>query len=105
MIQSNGGSVPAFIDSACVDRSTASSSLASLERPQTGMDRSLAPRRYSPGGEMPQPQHGGSTMSANYQSLTNWGYSIIWASGEYCQAARDERDVTFRWNGEQWVEL
>jgi hypothetical protein len=54
---------------------------------------------------MPQPQLRESTMSANYQSLTNWGYSIIWASGEYCQAARDERDVTFRWNGEQWVEL
>jgi hypothetical protein len=44
-------------------------------------------------------------MSANYQALANWGYSIIWTAGEYCQAIRDERDVTFRWNGERWMEL
>ena len=44
-------------------------------------------------------------MSANYQSLANWGYSIIWAAGEYCQAHREERDITFRWNGERWIEL
>lgn len=44
-------------------------------------------------------------MIANYQALADWGYSIIWAAGEYCQANREERDVTFRWNGERWIEL
>ena len=44
-------------------------------------------------------------MNANYHVLALWGYSIIWASGAYCQAVRGERDATFRWNGESWVEL
>jgi hypothetical protein len=44
-------------------------------------------------------------MIANYQALADWGYSIIWAAGEYCQANREERDVTFRWNGERWIEM
>jgi len=69
------------------------------------MDSSQAPRRYSIGVEMSQQHNGETSMTAHYQLLASWGYSIIWASGDYCQAIRGERDVTFRWNGERWVEL
>lgn len=79
--------------------------LKTRETWQPGMDDGPAPRRYSNGVELSQRHNGEPTMSANYHVLANWGYSIIWASGEYCQAIRDDRDATFQWNGERWVEL
>jgi hypothetical protein len=69
------------------------------------MDRTAPPRRYCDSVELSQGRNGVTMMSVNYQSLATCGYAIIWTSGEYCQAVRDDRDVTFRWNGEQWVEL
>ena len=105
MIQTNGESQSIHNGSSHCDHSAAASLRVPRETPLTDVDGSSAPRRYSDGGELPQGRSGESSRSANYQSLANWGYSIIWAAGEYCQAHREERDVTFRWNGERWIEL
>jgi hypothetical protein len=69
------------------------------------LDLTSVPRRYSEYDEMSQLPSGEPGMIANYQLLACCGYSIIWAAGEYCHAIRGDRDATFRWNGDHWVEL
>lgn len=37
--------------------------------------------------------------------LAQSGYQIIWVSGAYCRACRNDRDVILRWDGEGWLAL
>jgi hypothetical protein len=105
MSQANGVVASAFTVSAAGNSCDADAPAFTRETSQRGMDSPPASRRYSNRIELSQRQNGERALSANYRDLAVWGYSIIWASGEYCQAIRDERDVTFKWNGERWVEL
>jgi hypothetical protein len=105
MNHANGVESPIFTASSAGTHCDAASLDPKRETLQSGMDSQGRSRRYSDSVELSQGRNGESAMSANYQALTVWGYSIIWTSGEYCQANRDERDVTFRWNGERWLEL
>ena len=101
----NGAEAPAFAASSKDDRRAGAPSQAVRETSQRGMDSGHAPRRYSAGVDLSQRQNGEREMTMNYQTLASSGYSIIWTSGDYCQAIRGDRDVTFRWNGERWIEL
>lgn len=105
MIPTNGESSGIYVGSAFRNHFTAAVPPGENESARTGMDEPPSSRRYSNGGDLTQGRNGESSMIANYQALADWGYSIIWAAGEYCQANREERDVTFRWNGERWIEL
>lgn len=33
------------------------------------------------------------------------GYQIVWISGAYCRAQREDHDTLFRWDGERWLAL
>jgi hypothetical protein len=105
MNRANGVESPIFTASSTGNHYDAASLETERETSQCGMDSPATSRRYSDSVELSQCRNGETAMSANYQALANWGYSIIWTAGEYCQAIRDERDVTFRWNGERWMEL
>jgi len=105
MNQANGAAAPASTASAAGNSCDGRAPRFGRETSLPAIDFPLAPRRYSNGVEMSQRHNGETAMNAHYQLLAGWGYSIIWASGDYCQAIRGDRDTTFRWNGEQWVEL
>jgi hypothetical protein len=105
MNRANGVESPIFTASSNRNHCDAASLESERETSPSAMDTPAPWRRYSDGVELSQCRNGETSMSANYQALANWGYSIIWTAGEYCQAIRDERDVTFRWNGERWMEL
>lgn len=105
MNHANGVESPILTSSSFETHCNAAPLSSKRETSQRAMDSHASSRRYSDSVELSQGRYGESAMSANYQALAVWGYSIIWTSGEYCQANRDERDVTFRWNGERWVEL
>ena len=46
---------------------------------------------------------GGHKMETRFRNLTDSGFQLVWAAGDYCQACRDERDFILRWDGEHWV--
>jgi hypothetical protein len=75
MNHANGVESPIFTASSAETHCDAASLDPKRETLQSGMDSQGRSRRYSD------------------------------SVGEYCQANRDERDVTFRWNGERWLEL
>jgi hypothetical protein len=47
--------------------------------------------------------HQENAMESKYQLLQACGYQIVWASGSYCRACLDQRDVMLRWDGACWV--
>jgi len=105
MNRANGVESPIFTASSNGNHCDAASLESIRETLQSQMDSPRPSQRYSDGDELSQCRNGETAMNANYHVLANWGYSIIWTAGEYCQAIRDERDVTLRWNGERWMEL
>lgn len=42
-------------------------------------------------------------MDWKFSLLSDCGYQIVWAAGQYCRACRDGRDMILQWDGERWI--